>query len=335
MSSRPVCPGTGPKAAPRRLRLTNVVAHRAPARFVAAATADRVRRERFAQHVGERLRRVARRRSRIGRGSLRLSRSASPSSAGWRRRRARCLGTVPGASASRVRARRRIVRSSGSAPCRTTEDVWFQRVRSDRTRSSRSAGVGSGVSPADGCARDSSSPRSASRSACLASRSICVAPLVAFEERVTGGAEALPDGLRLVPAHGADRLPLGLQPSDLRGGPVPLAGGRELLGPGAERFLLREVRRPRFLAFRQVGVASREELVAGVAETLPGRARVVARDGADLLPLVLQLLQLVGGLDPVGRVGERLGALDESPACARGWPCAPPSARAKNSRARV
>ena len=39
--------------------------------------------------------------------------------------------------------------------------------------------------------------------------------------------------------------------------------------------------------------------------------RVLPRDRADLLPFGLQLLQLVGGLDPVGRVGERFGALDE------------------------
>ena len=85
----------------------------------------------------------------------------------------------------------------------------------------------------------------------------------------------------------------------------------ELLGAGAQRFLLGEVGRPRLLAFGEVGVAPREELVAGVAETLPGGARVVARHGADLLPFLLQLLQLVGGLDPVGRIGERLGPLDQ------------------------
>src|SRR6476659_10094411 len=58
------------KAAPGRLRLTNVVAHRAPAGFVAAAPADRVRGERLAQHVGEGLRRVARSRSRVRQEAL-------------------------------------------------------------------------------------------------------------------------------------------------------------------------------------------------------------------------------------------------------------------------
>ena len=167
------------------------------------------------------------------------------------------------------------------------------------------------MSPADGCASGLELGEERLAIGLLGFELDLVAPLVAFEERVAGGAEALPDRLRLVPAHGADRLPLGLQPSNLRGGPVPLAGGRELLGARAERLFLREVRRPRFLALGQVGVAAREELVAGVAETLPGRARVVARHGADQLPLVLQLLQLVGRLDPVGRIGERFGALDE------------------------
>ena len=62
---------------------------------------------------------------------------------------------------------------------------------------------------------------------------------------------------------------------------------------------------------REVRVAAREELVARVAEPLPGRAGVLRGTGADRLPLGLQLLQLVGGLDPVGGVGERLGAFDQ------------------------
>ena len=50
-----------------------------------------------------------------------------------------------------------------------------------------------------------------------------VAPLVAIEERVARGAEALPDRLRLVAADRADGLPLALQAADLAGRPVPVA----------------------------------------------------------------------------------------------------------------
>ena len=72
-----------------------------------------------------------------------------------------------------------------------------------------------------------------------------------------------------------------------------------------------EVGRPGFLALGEIGVAPGEEPVARVAELLPGGLGVLARHRTDLLPLGLQLLQLVGGLDPVGGVGELLGAGDE------------------------
>ena len=52
--------------APCGLRLPHVVAHGAPATFVAAAAADGVGGERLAQHVGQRLRGVGRRRRRFG-----------------------------------------------------------------------------------------------------------------------------------------------------------------------------------------------------------------------------------------------------------------------------
>ena len=65
------------------------------------------------------------------------------------------------------------------------------------------------------------------------------------------------------------------------------------------------------LALGEIGVAAREEAIAGGAEALPDRLLLAAADRADRLPLGLQLLDLVGGLNPVGRVGERLGALAE------------------------
>src|SRR5206468_5218277 len=81
------------------------------------------------------------------------------------------------------------------------------------------------------------------------------------------------------------------------------------LGARAQRFLARLVRGPDFLALREVFVPPREEAIARVAEPLPDDARVRAGNGADGLPLRLELLHLIGGLDPVGRVRERLGAL--------------------------
>jgi len=52
-------------------------------------------------------------------------------------------------------------------------------------------------------------------------------------------------------------------------------------------------------------------VIARVTESLPDDARVGARDGSDRLPFGLELLQLVGRLDPVSGVGERFGALAE------------------------
>src|SRR4029078_11065099 len=73
-----------------------------------------------------------------------------------------------------------------------------------------------------------------------------VPPLVAIEEVIRGGAEPLPQRFRLAAADRADRLPLRLQAPHLRGGPLPLARVGQLLGPGAQRFLLRLVGRPDF-----------------------------------------------------------------------------------------
>ncbi len=54
-----------------------------------------------------------------------------------------------------------------------------------------------------------------------------------------------------------------------------------------------------------------EEPVGSAAETVPDRFGLVAPDRADRLPLGLQPLHLGGGRVPVGRLGQRLGALAE------------------------
>ena len=57
-----------------------------------------------------------------------------------------------------------------------------------------------------------------------------IAVLVAVEEPIAGGAEAVPDGFGLRLAHRPDRLPLGLQPLDLRRGVLPVGRFGERLG---------------------------------------------------------------------------------------------------------
>src|SRR4029450_8566537 len=88
-------------------------------------------------------------------------------------------------------------------------------------------------------------------------------------------------------------------------------GLRERLDLGAERVLLREVLGPHRFALREVGVAAREELVTRGAEAFPERLLLPARDRADRLPIGLELLDLVGGLDPVGGGRQRFGPLAE------------------------
>ena len=95
---------------------------------------------------------------------------------------------------------------SGSAPWRTTGVDWFQRVRSDRTCSSRSPRRRCRcVPPPSAGASASSSATSCFAVGLLRLELDLVAPLVAIEERVAGGAEALPDRFRLVAAHRTDR----------------------------------------------------------------------------------------------------------------------------------
>ena len=58
-------------------------------------------------------------------------------------------------------------------------------------------------------------------------------------------------------------------------------------------------------------VALVEELIAGGAETLPKLLRLLARHGADLLPLLLQGDQSLCGLLPLLAVLQGLGLLDQ------------------------
>src|SRR5262249_3397332 len=137
-----------------------------------------------------------------------------------------------------------------------------------------------------------------------------IAPLVSIEEGIAGAAEPLPQRFRLRPSNRADRLPFSLQPADFCGGAFPLHRNRELFGADAERFLLGKIGRPDFLALGEVGISPREERVARFPESLPGRPRILPWNRADRLPLALQLLQLFGRLDPVGRLRERLSSRD-------------------------
>ena len=65
------------------------------------------------------------------------------------------------------------------------------------------------------------------------------------------------------------------------------------------------------LRLREILLAPGEEAIAGGAEPLPDRLFLAARDRADGLPFGLQPFDRLGGLHPVGRVGERLGPLAE------------------------
>src|SRR5262249_41024296 len=136
-----------------------------------------------------------------------------------------------------------------------------------------------------------------------------LAVLVALEEPVAGGAEALPDRLRLVAAHRAYSLPVGLQLLDLFRGRAPRGGLRQLFAAGREGLLGAQVPGPLVLALRQVLVATLEVEIARLAEPLPDRLLVAARGGAYGLPFGLQRLYRLGRLDPVGGGSQRLGLL--------------------------
>ena len=126
---------------------------------------------------------------------------------------------------------------------------------------------------------------------------------------VACAAEALPQRFGTAFLHRADRLPFGLEAFDFADGGVPVCRLAERFDFRAERVLLCQVLRPPRFAFGEVGVTTREEAIAGGAEALPDRFLLPTGDRADPLPFRLQLLDLVGGLDPARRPGERFGAL--------------------------
>ena len=134
-----------------------------------------------------------------------------------------------------------------------------------------------------------------------------VASFVALEEAIAGAAEAVPDRLGAVGSDLAGSLPVGLQLLDLGGGRLPVGRGGQGFGTHAQRLLGLEVSSPFVLAARTVLVAPGEELVAGLAEPLPQSLLLPAPCLADGLPLGLQRLDRLAGLDPVSRTGEGLG----------------------------
>ena len=101
--------------------------------------------------------------------------------------------------------------------------------------------------------------------------------LVSLEETIARAAEALPDRLGLRLAHRPDRLPLRLQPLDLRRRPPPNRWSRASASAClAERFLPREVGGPVVLAPLQIFLPPREEAIArarGIAPRPPSRGR--------------------------------------------------------------
>ncbi len=136
-----------------------------------------------------------------------------------------------------------------------------------------------------------------------------VAGAIALHERVARGAEPLPHRFRLRLLHRADGLPLGLERLQLGEAGLPVGGRGQRLGARDERLLLLQVRRPERAALLQIVLPAGEEAVARGAEALPDGLLVAARRRADRLPLGLQRLQRVGGGNPVGRIGQRLGLL--------------------------
>ena len=132
---------------------------------------------------------------------------------------------------------------------------------------------------------------------------------VALEELVARGAEPLPQQLGAVAADRADRLPVGLELLDAGQRRLPVGRLGERLGLRAERFLLRRVLGPRLLQRGEVGLAAREERVAGGAEAARQLGDLVARRRAGGGPLRLQLLQRLRGRHPVGGLRQGLGRL--------------------------
>src|SRR5262245_25214420 len=97
---------------------------------------------------------------------------------------------------------------------------------------------------------------------------------IALEEAIAGGAEALPEDLRMLAVDRTHGLPVGLQLFELRGGLVPLLGVGHRFGLGDERLLALAVALPLVAARAQVFLAAAEERVAGCVEALPEGVRL-------------------------------------------------------------
>ena len=301
VSGLPIGGGHRPEPEPLLLRRAHVLFGRAPARLLVfllrAAAADRVGGQRLAPLASELL---GRRELRAGAAAAAArqaaatppSRAASPCAAAPARDRTPCRQTPTGTHgpAPRCASLSSCVCSSCSA--RGSSGSRCQRARIDCTVASSPSGAARGSAPRP-AAEPRASPSSVSYSRQLAGDGDLVAVLVALEEAIARGAEALPDRLGLVLLHRTDRLPLGLQLLDARPRRSPTRSSRRATPPRAERFLPGEVRGPRLLAMLQIVLAAREEAIAGGAEPFPDGLLMSARHRADGLPLGLQRLDLL------------------------------------------
>src|SRR5262249_52286405 len=118
--------------------------------------------------------------------------------------------------------------------------------------------------------------------------------LPAREEAVAGLPEAQPDGLRLRARHGADRLPLLLEPLELVRGLEPIGGLREGLRLLAQLLLPAEVLGELLGLLREVGVDLRLDRVARALEARPEGLALLLRRFLRLPPPCVQVLELPG-----------------------------------------
>src|SRR5262249_27799884 len=117
--------------------------------------------------------------------------------------------------------------------------------------------------------------------------------------------------LRATLLHWTERLPVVLKFLDLPGGHIPIGRLGQHFGARTQRFFLREVLAPHFLALREIVVSPSEEPIASGAEALPDGFSLTLRDRADRLPIRLKRFDLFGRLNPARRTTQRFGALAE------------------------
>src|SRR5258705_313184 len=141
------------------------------------------------------------------------------------------------------------------------------------------------------------------------------------EEAVARRTEALPHGLLVPAADGANLLPVGLQPLDFRRGLHPIGRVRQRLGALAQRQLGDEVRRALLVLGGRVGECPREALVLRGLDPPPHGLALRARRERHLLPAGLQLahpparrLEVLLGLERLHLLAELFLHLQVRPA---------------------